>query len=132
MAVQMHEPDRWRTVKAALAEFQECLSVSVPALRIVAANDRQWSKQECQRQRRTGVFAEKGVYLIYGAGGELLYVGVALVSFDKRIWMHDDYIPERRWTDVVPFQKRYVFLALALERFLIARLKPPRNTMGVA
>ena len=55
------------------------------------------------------------------------YVGLAMNRFDDRIWGHDEYV-SRRWTDVIPFEHGWYFLAPALEFFLIVRLQPPDNT----
>jgi len=122
----VQEP-RWQSLRHVLEEFQSCLSDRVPRLEVVAANDRQWSEERYQTQRRTGIFGKQGVYLIYDDAATLQYVGLATYQFDKRIWLYDDVIPSRRWTDVIPLADEWVFLAPALEMFLIKRLQPPQN-----
>ena len=43
------------------------------------------------------VCSANGVYLIYDAASQLQYVGLAMYTFDHRIWGHDEYVP-RQWT----------------------------------
>ncbi len=57
----------------------------------------------------------------------LEYVGVAMNSFNDRIWDHDSFV-ERRFTDVITIPHHFYFLGLALEFFLICRLHPPKNS----
>ena len=124
---------RWRAVRATLDEFQRYLSPRVEQLRIIAANDSWWNADEYKQLRADGFPSRlRGVYLIYDQHDELLYVGVALVNFDKRVWSHDTMFAarevERRWTDIIPLGPEYAFLALSLEYFLISRLNPKCNT----
>jgi hypothetical protein len=119
---------RWRTVEPLLREFKSYLAADAPPLRIVPANDYDWSDEEYrQRKRDFKVCSGSGVYLIFDAASELQYVGLAMNTFDHRIWSHDEYI-SRQWTDVIPFDPAWYFLAPALEFFLIVRLQPPANT----
>jgi hypothetical protein len=124
---------RWQAVRTVLGEFRSYLAPHVPPFRLVAANDSWWDDEEYRRSRPTGFPSKmRGVYLISDAAGELLYVGVALVNFDKRVWSHDAMFTangvERRWTDVIALEPEYAFLALSLEYFLICRLRPRCNT----
>ncbi len=46
--------------------------------------------------------------------------------FHDRIWSHDTAV-DRTLTDVILISHEYYFLGLALEFFLIARLRPLKN-----
>ena len=80
-----------------------------------------------RRKRELKVCSGNGVYLIYSPEEQLRYVGVAMNTFDHRIWGHDDEV-SRRWTDVIPLPSDWYFFAPALEFFLIVKLQPPDNT----
>ena len=118
---------RWQEISQHLGEFQKILSPSLPRLQIVRGNEKSWSDAEYAKQRSTGIFEKCGVYLIFDPERRLQYVGVATNRFEDRIWAHDESIA-RGFTDLIPFEKDWAFLALALECFLIARLAPPGNT----
>ena len=118
---------RWSTVEPLLREFESYLAANAPRLRILSANDYTWSYEEYrQRKQEFKVCSGNGVYLIYDAASQLQYVGLAMNTFDHRIWGHDEHV-SRRWTDVIPFDPAWYFLAPALEFFLIVRLRPPGN-----
>jgi hypothetical protein len=124
---------RWQHLRAALDDFRSYLAPNTPPFVLHAANDYWWDDDEYKRLRPAGFPSRmRGVYLMYDDAGELMYVGVALVSFDKRVWSHDDLFAshgvERRWTDVIALEPEYAFLALSLEFFLISRLRPKYNT----
>jgi hypothetical protein len=124
---------RWARVRAALDEFRAYLAPHVPPFPLIAANDYWWDDEEYYRSRPEGFPTRmRGVYLMFDAADELLYVGVALVNFDKRVWSHDEMFAswgvERRWTDVIVLPPEYAFLGLSLEYFLICRLCPKCNT----
>ena len=118
---------RWKAILPVLEEFQSFLSAKVPKLRIVVANDRRWPQERYLQQRKPGIFLEYGVYLIFDPSETLEYVGLAMNTFDDRIWSHDSYV-DRQWTDVIPMSHAYYFLAPALEFFLIVRLRPRKNS----
>ncbi len=121
------ELNRWRPIIPVIAEFQSYISTEVQPLKIIAATDRNWTETEYKRFRPSGFPSRlRGVYLIFDPLGKLLYVGVAILSYDKRVWSHDNNL-ERRWIDIIPFEDKYVFFALSLEFLLITRLKPPFN-----
>ena len=123
---------RWQQLRAALVEFRSHLAPHVAPFKLTAANDSWWDNDEYKRLRPAGFPSRmRGVYLMYDETGELMYVGVALVNYDKRVWSHDAkfeaHEAERRWTDVIEFEPEYAFLALSLEYFLICRLRPKYN-----
>jgi hypothetical protein len=119
---------RWSTVEPLLREFESYLATDAPRLRIVSANDCDWSYEKYRRRKREfKLCSGNGVYLIYDAASQLEYVGLAMNTFDHRIWDHDDQV-SRQWTDIIPFDPAWYFLAPALEFFLIVRLQPPANT----
>ena len=121
------DPSRWEPIIPLLREFESFLSDKVARLRIVFACDRHWSEDEYKRRRPPGFPSNlRGVYLIFDPAEALRYVGVAMFNYDKRVWSHDAEL-ERRWTDIIPFDDRHLFLALSFEFFLISRLKPPGN-----
>jgi hypothetical protein len=117
---------RWEKLLPALRDFQSLLAPAIPPLTVIAASDRTWTDEEYRQRRPKGFARMRGVYLLFGPDERLLYVGLAMWSFDKRVWSHDAEI-DRRWTDVIPFPDNLVCLAPALEFFLISRLDPPGN-----
>ena len=118
---------RWEPILPILTEFQQYLADYVPTLQIQAAVDRQWSDAEYRARRPDGFPSRlRGVYLIFGPDEQLLYVGLATYDFDSRVWSHDHEL-DRRWTDIVQLDDQFIFLAPALEFYLISRLKPPHN-----
>ncbi len=120
-------PDRWAQVLPLLHEFQTYLGPRCRSLEIRQATDKQWTDDEYRRFRPEGFPSRmRGVYLPYDAEGWLIYVGLAMFSFDTRVWSHDVDMP-RGWIDVVPFDDDTAFLAPALEFFLISKLKPTFN-----
>lgn len=132
---ELISPDlpRWNKLRAALDEFRSYLAPGTPPFVLHAANDYWWDGDEYKRSRPFGFPSQmRGVYLMYDAADMLMYVGVALVSFDKRVWSHDQlfasYGDKRRWTDVIALEPKYLFLAPSLEFFLICWLAPKYNT----
>ncbi|MCX5661233.1 MAG: GIY-YIG nuclease family protein [Planctomycetota bacterium] len=118
---------RWQAIIPVLGEFQSRLAPDVPALRLEHANDSAWSMERYREQCKTGIFNQWGVYLIFNKADELQYVGLAMYSFHKRIWSHDENIKDRGMTDVIAFSPEHYFFSPALEFFLICRLRPPMN-----
>ena len=118
---------RWEPVLEAIAVFRSYLAPNVPPFELIAANDKRWTDEEYGRLRPSGFPARlRGVYLIYDDAEALLYVGMATVCFDKRVWKHGH--AARRYTDIIVFGDEHLFLAPALEYFLITQLRPPKNT----
>jgi hypothetical protein len=117
---------RWKPIIPVLNEFKSHLASHVPEFQIEEATDREWSDARYQEQRRKGIFRGYGVYLIFDSDELLRYVGVAMDSFNERIW-DSRHEPYRRWTDVISFPHRYYWLAPALEFLLIVLLHPPEN-----
>lgn len=81
-----------------------------------------------------------GVYLIYGADFDLLYVGKAWI-FKERLTQHfgsdnnacrlrEHWFRRPRYVINVAVPSDMAFEAAALEVFLIHSLKPPLNTQG--
>ena len=123
--------ERWRQVQAEIEEFRRFLYADFPPLEITAAYDFAWANgPEYKASRKDGRYGRCGVYLFFEEGGTLLYVGKALWTFDKRIWTHD--IRDAKYIDLICFDDRHYPFALALEHFLICRLKPAWNTQGVS
>jgi hypothetical protein len=119
--------ERWRDIQPLLDQFADQTAAHVPRPQILLAVDRQWSDEEYKARRPDGFPSRlRGVYLIFDSDEHLLYVGLAMSCFDSRVWDHDDDL-DRRWTDIVPFDNEHIFLAPALEFYLIAKLKPPHN-----
>ena len=117
---------RWEPIVPHLREFQRHLAAHIPELRIVPANDRRWSEERYREQCKNDIFEQYGVYLIFDANESLEYVGIAMNRFHDRIWSHDTAV-DRTLTDVILISHEYYFLGLALEFFLIARLRPLKN-----
>ena len=121
--------DRFVVVRRELERFQRTLChPAMPPLAIIHATDRRWSDAEYRSQRPDGFPSRlRGVYLLHNEAEELQYVGLAMWSFDKRVWSHDADI-QRRLIDIVPFADAWLPLAPALEFWLIQTLNPPGNT----
>jgi hypothetical protein len=115
---------RWSRIIPLLREFETYLAPDAPPLEIINANDWEWSDEEYRhRKREFKICSGSGVYLLFNANEQLRYIGVAMNTFDHRIWGHDEYV-NRRWTDVIRFHSGWCFLAPALEFFLIVKLQP--------
>lgn len=119
--------ERWRPVLDSIKHFELLLASAIPPLRITAAVDKNWTDEEYKRLRPEGFPGElRGVYLIYDPAAVLQYVGLAMWSFDTRVWSHDAHM-DRRWIDVIAFDDQCWCLAPALEFRLICDLHPPCN-----
>jgi hypothetical protein len=119
---------RWDPVLEAIAVFRSYLAPNVPPFELIAPVDRRWTDEEYGRRRPRGFPCRlRGVYLIYDDAEVLLYIGLATDCFDKRVWSHDSRLP-RHYTDIIVFGEEHLFLAPALEYFLITRLRPTKNT----
>ena len=125
----MASVDRLAPIRRELERFQRTLChPSMPPLAVIPATDRHWTDAEYASRKPAGFPGDLGgVYLIYDDAETLQYVGVALWSFDKRVWSHDAAI-SRRYIDIVPIVDAWLPLALALEFWLIQALAPPGNT----
>lgn len=121
--------DRWKAVEAEIEDFRRYLAPTFPPIRITEGYDFRWSQEDYKRSRKDKSYNCCGVYLFYDETGTLLYVGKAIYTFDKRIWTHQ--IDGARYIDLICFDERHAPFALALEHFLISRLKPKWNTQAV-
>jgi hypothetical protein len=120
-------PPRWQPLLPVLDEFQANLAPQFRRLELTAATDKQWSDAEYWKLRPKGFPSRlRGVYLLFDEDDCLLYVGLAMWRFDKRVWAHDEWIP-RRWIDIISLDDRSIFLAPSLEFWLISRIKGLRN-----
>ena len=124
---------RWEQVGLKITDFRKVVCVDAPPFTIRAAYDYQWSKEQyksvLKADRR---FQDSGVYLIFSANEELIYVGVAMYTFEKRIWRHPNLDELGAcFIDTISFDDPYKPLAIALEWFLITRLKPKGNKVAV-
>lgn len=89
-----------------LREFQRHLAGHASELRITAANDFRRSDERYQEQRKTGIFNQYGVYLIFDDNESLEYVSVVMNRFNDRIWPHGTYL-NRLLTKVIPIPREY-------------------------
>ena len=122
------EPTRWKPVRQALGQFHSYLAPHILPFEIRNATDWQWSDKQYDELRPSGFPTHlRGIYLLFDKKEVLLYVGVAMVNFEKRVWSHDKWL-DRRWIDIIPIQDKHLFLAPSLEFFLICRLRPTKNT----
>jgi hypothetical protein len=124
---------RWERIIAEITDFRKLLCSDAPAFSIEFAYDYEWSNGPLYKQsRKDWRYSHCGVYLIFSGAEELVYIGVAMYSFDKRIWTHPN-LDElgARHIDLIPFDDRFKPMAVALEWFLITRLKPNGNKVAV-
>jgi hypothetical protein len=113
---------------AEIRDFRRYLYPGFPSIDIRIGYDFSWEKALYKAARKDRRFHKCGVYLIFDAKETLRYIGKAIYIFDKRIWKHN--VPDARYIDLVPFDDRHAHFCLALEHFLICRLKPTYNTQG--
>lgn len=120
---------RWAPIRPCLQRFvRDYCPAAMPPLTLLHGSDRTWTDDEYRTRRPDGFPGRlRGVYLLFDTAETLLYVGVAMWSFDKRVWAHDEW-SARRFIDVIPFADRWLPLALSLEFVLIQALHPPGNT----
>ncbi len=131
MSITMEtDPQRWNPVSEYVRRFQQDFCTpTMPPLKILAASDRTWTNEEYRARKPKGFPATKrGVYLLFAPDESLLYVGVAMQCYDKRVWAHDEW-GTRRYIDIIPFPDRWLALAVALEFYLIVALNPPENSI---
>jgi hypothetical protein len=121
--------DRWGPIKVQIDHFRRYLATDFPTIDIVAGYDFTWSQDQYKESRKHSPYQCCGVYLFFNGTAELLYVGKALWTFDKRIWTHQ--IENARYIDFICFDDEHAPFALALEHFLICRLKPKFNSHGI-
>ena len=115
--------ERWKQIEPLLNEFQDHLAKDVQKLSIKQLNDKKWLEDEYKKRVKAEMLNQYGVYLIFDGDDEyaLQYIGLAMDKFDNRIWEHEGDV-DRRFTDIIPFEHKYYFLAPALEFFLISKL----------
>lgn len=119
---------RWNNIIPLIRKFETYLAPDAPKLQIINANDSEWSYEEYRRRKSEfHICSGNGVYFLFDAEEQLRYIGLAMNTFDNRIWGHDEYV-SRRWTDAIIFPNEWYFMAPALECFLIIKLQPPDNT----
>ncbi len=120
---------RWADVNAVVTEFRRYLSTDFPSLQVTPLYDFNWSQEEYKASREVSAYNSPGVYLFYNESGELLYIGKASWTFDKRVWKHPEIV-DARHIDVIAFDWPTSHFCLALEYFLIAKLNPRYNKQG--
>jgi hypothetical protein len=125
----MTECDRWKRVNDALTEFRRDLAPSFPPLTIESLYDYSWSDEQYRQSRSDGRYWKWGVYIFFDGPGDVLYVGQATYSFDKRVWTHERR--EATCIDVISFPETVWHFIPALELFLICKLKPKHNKVAM-
>jgi hypothetical protein len=118
---------RWQKVQAQLEEFHRYLYPRFPRLEVKPLYVLPLVKEEKRLVQKTKLHRSRGVYLLYDAAGQLLMVGSEIFQFQKRVEQHIPNVPDARYIDVIPFDDAHWPFLLALESFLIARLKPRNN-----
>lgn len=120
--------DRWITVNRQLEDFMSFLSPKFQPLGIVHLYDKQNSQEEYDARDKS-LFRKRGVYLCYNEQDKLINVGKAGDCFQKRIFkcVKDSHFKDIRYVDVICFDDRHAAFLVALEQFLISRLKPELN-----
>ena len=147
---------RWDAINAMLREFETYLSDRVPKpLELVRAEDSLWTPDECQSNKPDG-YPNKltGVYFyvdvctqddIHGrlSEGDCRYsvirkLGKATTSFYDRVrkahWKQPGgtgLLFQHRWIDIVPISKDMPFVTVALESFLLGRLRTEMDKQEV-
>lgn len=118
----------WDKVQVATSQFADSLAPSVPRPEIVLLTDSSWDRDQWRAYRRkTPYHRQRGVYLHFSAGGELLYVGKGTGKRNPldRCWVNDP--PERRWILGVIFFDEWAYFAHALETYMIKKMLPKYN-----
>jgi hypothetical protein len=120
--------DKYRKdVQEELNEFCRYLAPSFPKLQMRHAFDVDNLDSDWKDGLKCRAWQESGVYLAFDIDGKLCYVGKATATFNKRIKRP---IVDASTVEVIPFPDEYLFMADALESFLISRLQPPGNGHG--
>ena len=147
---------RWDYINSRLREFETYLSDRIPKpFQVVRADDKQWSSEEAMRLQPDGYPRNlTGVYIyvdvctaddIHGtpADGDDRYsvirkLGSATNSFYDRVrkahWRQPggaELLFRHRWIDIVPIPLDLGFVTLALEDFLLKRVRTDKDTRGV-
>jgi len=124
----MDSLERWIPVEKEIESFRFLIADHVPKLSITYAVNKQWDDEEYNNKIPQGFPWNRGIYLIYNDESKLVYIGSAIKDFASRVFMHDENV-RRRYIDIIEFpDDAYLPLILALEFFLISRLKPTGNT----
>jgi hypothetical protein len=117
--VNKMSPSWWALIDKMICEFQVFLAPNVPQFRIEEGID-------CDHptSRATSPTLKMcGVYLFFDDSESLRYIGVGdclkqrIPSSRREILRDHGVVP--RWIDVIPFERRFGFLAYALEKYLI-------------
>lgn len=119
-------------VQREVRKFWQYLSPKVPPAKIELALRMATVKDDWKKGVTSGAWQRSGVYFIHDSKGHLLYVGKATATYNKRVQRRQIGISEAAATFIIPFEDQHLFLAHALEAFLIARLRPPHNKLGSA
>jgi len=123
--------ERWNGVDEALSEFSRFLAHDFPKLELQHLYDFEMTDEEYQlsRKAKSAIYNLPGVYLFYDKSGSLLYIGKASWTFDKRVWKHPEIV-DAKYIDVIPFDWATSSFCMALEYFLISKLRPNYNKHG--
>lgn len=122
-------PESWLPVEREIKAFRQFLRPDFPRLVVEHALEKDMRRDYWKWGRKSGLWKQSGVYLIYDVEGALLYIGKATASFEKRVLTSFDAISDADSLAVIRFPDGLVFMAHALEAFLIARL-PTKNKCG--
>lgn len=123
--------DSWDRVEGEIEQFRTFLHPNFPPLKIEHLFDGSSLRDDWRHARKSGLLQMSGVYLIYGFDGNLIYIGKATARFEKRVKASfSECFPKADSVAVIAFPEGAVFLAYALEAFLISRLQVGGNTCG--
>jgi len=120
---------RWTEIEEVIRKFQAFLIPEVTPLKIQKGIDFSSDIKDIKFRKQCGELTNRGVYLFFDESESLRYVGCThLQALGGRIPQSISRLRKRRWTDiweklrwidVIPFKDEWLFLAPALENYLI-------------
>lgn len=120
------EPSRWAPIEMLIGEFQGFLAKDVPQLKIEKGVD--CAESFPVRKAVSGPLRKRGVYLVFDDSESLRYIGMTISR--SLIYRCRDQLRSKpllrlvtpRWIDVIPFDRKFAFLAPSLESYLIIQI----------
>jgi hypothetical protein len=121
--------NRWAPIEPMICEFQGLLAPTVPQFKIEQGVD---CADSCPTYKKASpALKKRGVYLVFDESEWPRYIGMAaersLIDRIRNYLKSGHFAPPwknviPRWIDVIPFDWKWVFLAPALELYLIDKV----------